>query len=88
MKKILFAIAFITMMIINANAQRDAFFSGYDYSNVYEPRLGGGLPTIPYGTHVGHLTGDVTAEVPLGTGLLIFTALGSGYALSKRKKKQ
>ena len=85
MKKILFAIAFVTMMTITANAQRDGFFSTYD--NMNDDRIGGGLPTIPYGSNVGGITGDVTAEVPLGSGLLVLTAFGAGYAVAKRKKK-
>ena len=87
MKKILFAIAFVTMMAITANAQRDGFFSSYNNSYLCEDRLSEGLPTLPYGANVGGLSGDVTAQVPLGTGLLVLTALGTGYAVAKRKKK-
>ena len=86
MKKIIFAISFVTMMVINANAQRDGFFSSYDNSYLYEDRLSEGLPTLPYGANVGGLSGDVTAQVPLGTGLLVLTALGAGYAVVKRKR--
>jgi hypothetical protein len=84
MKKILFAIAFVTMMTITASAQRDGFFSTYD--NLDEDRIFDGLPTIPYGTNVGGITGDVPAQVPLGTGLLVLTALGAGYTVAKRKR--
>ena len=86
MKKIIFAISFVTMMVINANAQRDGFFSSYNNSYLYEDRLSEGLPTLPYGANVGGLSGDVTAQVPLGTGLLVLTALGAGYAVVKRKR--
>ena len=82
MKKILFAIAFVTMMAFGANAQRDGFFSGYD--NLNEDR-NGGLPQIPYDGTIGVLSGDIPAQVPLGTGLLVLTALGAGYAVAKRK---
>ena len=57
MKKILFAIAFVTMMAANANAQIDGF------------------------------SGDINAPVPVGSGLLVLTALGAGYAVAKKKKK-
>ena len=87
MKKIIFAIAFVTMMTITANAQRDGFFSSYDNSYLYEDRLSEGLPTLPYGANVGGLSGDVTAEVPLGSGLLVLTAFGAVYAVAKRKKE-
>ena len=86
MKKIIFAISFVTMMVINANAQRDGFFSSYNNSYLYEDRLSECLPTLPYGANVGGLSGDVTAQVPLGTGLLVLTALGAGYAVVKRKR--
>ena len=86
MKKILFAISFVTMMTIGANAQRDGFFSGYD--NIDENRIGGGVPTIPYGANVGGITGDVPANTPLGSGLLILGALGAGYAVARRKREE
>ena len=86
MKKILFAIAFVTMMTIGANAQRDGFFSGYD--NIDENRFSGGVPTIPYSATVGNITGDVPANAPLGSGLLILTALGAGYAVAKIKREE
>ena len=86
MKKIIFAISFVTMMVINANAQRDGFFSSYTNSYLYEDRLSEGLPTLPYDANVGGLSGDVPAQVPLGTGLLVLTALGAGYAVARRKR--
>ena len=86
MKKILIAIAFVTMMTINANAQRDGFFSSYDNSYIYEDRIDGGLPQIPYDATIGVLSGDIPAQVPLGTGLLILTTLGAGYAVARRKR--
>ena len=87
MKKIIFAISFVTMMVINANAQRDGFFSSYNNSYLYEDRLSEGLPTLPYGANVGGISGDQNAIAPLGSGLLILTAMGAGYALTRRKKK-
>jgi hypothetical protein len=86
MKKILFAIAFVTMMAANANAQIDGFFSE---TNTFwdEYRIIGGLPQIPYDATIGVLSGDIPAPVPVGSGLLVLTALGAGYAVAKKKKK-
>ena len=80
MKKIIFAIAIVMTMGLTASAQRgmDGFFT-------YDDMSGGrnvDLPALP-NTGIGD-PGDVTA--PLGSGLLILTALGAGYAMSRRKK--
>lgn len=81
MKKILFAIAIVMMLGFTANAQRDGFFSNYDnYNRVDDPEN----PNIVFPS--GHdLTSD-TNGVPLGTGLLILTALGAGYAVARKKR--
>lgn len=86
MKKILFAIAFVIMMAVGANAQVDNFFSE---TNTFwdEYRIIGGLPQIPYDATIGVLSGDINAPVPVGSGLLLLTALGAGYAVAKKKKK-
>lgn len=85
MKKILFAIAIVLTIGLTANAQSDGFFrGGNDYS--YGNRDGDGLPRVPdYNQNNGDYTTDQPA--PLGTGLLIMTALGAGYAVAKRRKK-
>ena len=83
MKKILFAIALVMMMGLGASAQRgsDGFF-GNDYSSDRDMgnpnNLGLGLPS----DNIGSTTNE---SVPLGTGLLILTALGAGYALKKKQ---
>ena len=86
MKKILFAIAFVTMMTFSASAQIDGFFSA---DNMFwdEYRIVGGLPQIPYDATIGVLSGDIPAPVPVGSGLLVLTVLGAGYAVAKKKKK-
>ena len=82
MKKIFFAIAIIVMLAMTANAQRDGFFNNFDNND----------RTITPGETFddmnsimpGHgLTSD---PAPLGTGLLILTALGAGYAVARKKK--
>ena len=85
MKKILFAIAIVLMIGFTANAQRsgrDGFFNDWDdVSNGLDRTSIGDLPTLP--TSHG-ITDDVSA--PLGSGLLVLTALGAGYALTKKRK--
>ena len=82
MKKILLATAFIMMMVFGANAQgRDGFFSNYD--NGYGTRLGESLDIENPGGH-GLTTNQ---DTPLGSGLLVLTALGAGYAVARKRKK-
>ncbi|MCR5036584.1 MAG: hypothetical protein K6A73_04600 [Bacteroidales bacterium] len=84
MKKILFAIAIIMMLGMTANAQRDGFFGTWnndDYRGFGDDNPG---ISVPSGTTPGEYTGDQPA--PLGTGLLILTALGAGYAVARKKR--
>ena len=85
MKKILFAIAIVMMLGATANAQhgRDALFT---YDNIdrgtamSDPNDNGfALPGGPMGG-----SGDQSA--PLGSGLLVLTALGAGYAVARKKR--
>ena len=79
MKKILFAIAFVMMMVI-ANAQSDGFFKSNDggYSN--RETTGTGIMALPdHGA-------DTDQTAPLGSGMLILTAMGAGYAIARRRK--
>ena len=84
MKKILLAIAIVLTMTLSANAQIDSFI-GPDYGNDID-RTGDIMPLLPI-WGVGAYNGDQSAT-PLGSGLLIFTALGVGYAVKKRKDKR
>ena len=81
MKKILFAIAFV-MMVVIANAQSDGFFKSNDggYSN--RETTGTGIMALPdHGA-------DTDQTAPLGTGMLILTAMGAGYAITRRKREE
>lgn len=83
MKKILFAIAIVLMLGFTTNAQnRDGFFSNYDngYGNRdYDDALDIENP-------LGHgYTNNV--DTPLGSGLLIMTALGAGYVAIRKKRR-
>ena len=81
MKKILFTIAILVAMILGANAQgRDAFFSTWDEDDRDINPMVFALPN-----HFNEYNND--ANSPLGSGLLILTALGAGYAVSTRRKK-
>ena len=83
MKKILFAIALVLAMGFGAKAQiglTDAFFNDWAQSDMMRDLTLINLPT-DHG-----MTGDVSA--PLGSGLLVLTALGAGYAVARRKREE
>ena len=83
MKKILFTIAVILTLGFNANAQRtDAIVNDWGLGSNNEWRDAIAL-TLPTGA-LGGISGDVDA--PLGSGLLVLTALGAGYAFTRKKK--
>ena len=86
MKKILFAIAIVMMLGVTANAQkgRDTFFNwsdGVDYRG-----SGDALDNFPV---LPGLAQDPNQDVPapLGSGLLIMTALGAGYVAVRKKRR-
>ena len=83
MKKILFVIAIVVAMACNVNAQSDGFFKEGGMDN-YSGRSETPTPLIP-GTEPG-TTPDTNA--PLGSGLLILTTIGAGYAVMRRKKSR
>ncbi|MBP5643874.1 MAG: hypothetical protein J6X10_06580 [Bacteroidales bacterium] len=80
MKKLLFAIALIITMSLGANAQKDGFFgSNADNEDVYRNLEDGiALPNV-HGS-------SSDFDAPMGSGLLIMTALGAGYALRRKNK--
>ncbi|MBO7459913.1 MAG: hypothetical protein J6T53_03260 [Bacteroidales bacterium] len=81
MKKILLAIALVLTMGFGAKAQfglTDAFFNDWAQSDLMRTTTLINLPT-DHG-----ITEDVNA--PLGSGLLVLTALGAGYAVARRKR--
>ena len=81
MKKILFAIAIVLTIGFTANAQgRDGFFSSFD--NGYDNRGGVDDPAFAMPNHFQ--TNDYDA--PLGSGLIILSALGAGYAVYRKKR--
>ena len=89
MKKILFAIAFVMMMSAGAMAQ-DYFFKNYDNGYGNRGSWGDGDPgiVVPNGTDPGEYQGENNdPNAPLGSGLLVLTALGAGYAVYRRRNK-
>lgn len=84
MKKILLASALVITMTLSASAQSDGFFrGGNDYSGGREISSGT-LPMLPDGS-VGQYNADQPATAPIGSGLIILTALGAGYAMTKKR---
>ena len=85
MKKILFAIAIVLTISLTVNAQgRDSFFSEWSNDRGYVEDQGLGLPGASMITG-GQFGND--QDAPLGSGLLILTALGAGYAVARKKRK-
>ncbi len=80
MKKVFFTLVLMVAMSLAANAQ-DGFFQGEGGS--YD-RDGGSGSTPNIGLPVHNQGADQPA--PLGSGLLVLTAFGAGYALRKRNK--
>ena len=81
MKKILFAIAMVLMMGFGATAQyTDGFFSNdvYNRFDDDENAPGFSLPSSHFA--------DGNQNAPLGSGLLILTALGGAYAVARKKQ--
>ena len=79
MKKLLLTIAIVTTFGLTANAQRDAFFSWNDASN--ETYRAG--ENVNFALPQAH-GNDFDSTAPLGSGLLILGALGTGYAMKKK----
>ena len=91
MKKILLAAVLVLTVGLFASAQqrggRDGFFNdwsdvsnGLDEFDDFNNGLRGGGVNTP-----GHGNGDTPA--PLGSGLVVLTALGAGYAMAKKRKE-
>ena len=83
MKKILFTITLVMTMAFCANAQRDGFFNDWQYDDrtMSDVNNGLALPNTAIGSY------ENSSAVPLGSGLLILTALGGGYILIRKKQK-
>ena len=83
MKKILLVTALVLAIGLSASAQDGFFRGGYDDSGDRGTSISNTTPRLP-GDGVGANNDDQSA--PIGGGLLVLTALGAGYAVSRRKK--
>lgn len=82
MKKLLLTIAIIFVFSIVTNAQSDGYFAKDSKSgNSYRETENVDVPIFPS----SHGTTN-SIDAPLGSGLLILTALGCSYALTRRKQ--
>ncbi len=89
MKKVILSIALVLALGLGASAQRDGYFNDWNdvsnglenYNDFENGLIGTVLPGLP-----GHYGGDQPA--PLGSGLLILTALGAGYAVAKKRREE
>jgi len=85
MKKILLATAFLLVYCLGSNAQEgnDHFFNDWTPEertmshDIFLP-----LPNTELGSY------DNVNSTPLGSGLLILTALGGAYLVGRRKNKE
>ena len=86
MKKILFAIAIIMTIGFTANAQgrNDAFINDWDNDGFNRTSIDLGI-VLPSAINMG--TNDQDPGAPLGSGLLVLTALGAGYAVTRKRNK-
>lgn len=80
MKKILFAIALVFTLVIGANAQFDSFVPSWEDDNIRTiDNLIIELPSM-------HYMDENTPAAPLGSGILMLTALGGCYAAFRKRK--
>ena len=87
MKKILFAIAIVLTIGLAANAQgRDGFFSNYD-NGYYGNRGSDPGIVLPSSDPMSNTPTTHDPAAPLGSGLLVLTALGAGYAIYRKRNK-
>lgn len=85
MKKIVITILFVIMGCF-AFAQNDGFFG--NWSEGSSDRTSGGISAVTPGMPGTEIGDTNNASAPLGTGLIILTALGAGYTISKRCRQK
>ena len=85
MKNILLAIAFVFVMAFGVSAQGGKTDGFFNYNDNYNDRTSSGDMSIELPS--SHYTITDQDGAPLGSGLLILTALGAGYAVARKCKK-
>ena len=83
MKKILLTAALVMTMAFGASAQFDGFITSNGDGDSYSRDVT--MPLLPTGG-VGHDNGDQPATAPIGSGLIVLTALGMGYAVKRSRE--
>ena len=83
MKKILFAIALVFTLSV-ANAQTDGFF-GWNGNNEDMDRSS--ASGVDFNLPETHGTGNDYNSTPIGSGIVILTTLGAGYAVARKRKQ-
>ena len=83
MKKFLFSIALTITLGFTASAQfnNDGFFNNWDDN---EDRFSSG--DLSFVLPANHGFGEDTPSAPIGSGILVLTALGAGYAVARKRK--
>ena len=85
MKKILFAIAIVLTLGLTANAQEsDGFFRNWD--NSINRGFGDDDILDISNPGIGTFGASDNEQAPLGSGLLVLTALGAGYAVVRKRR--
>lgn len=84
MKKIIFAIAIVLTLGLTANAQQNDSFIHNDWDENNRNWDSGTLGIIMPALGIGDTS---NSQAPLGTGLLVLTALGAGYAVARKKRR-
>ena len=86
MKKILLAIVLVFTICLSVSAQADGFFND-DGGSGNNNRTAADDLNVPGGV-VGKIKDTNGYTEPLGSGLLIMTSLGAGYALIRSSKSR
>ena len=81
------AMAFGMLLPVTASAQSDGFFRGEGNYMNRDGGPSGDIVNQGFGDDGGNtVTNQSFGEAPVGSGLLILTAIGAGYAVLKKKK--
>lgn len=87
MKKILFVIAIVLTMTFGASAQTQSDWFVRDFEDIPRDEFGSTILPILITGGVGIWNDDQPAT-PLGSGLLVLTALGAGYVIRKYRNER
>ena len=83
MKKLIMTIAIVLGLSMTTFADGGGLFQrGADNTEMGQGNREGGLPGMP-----GH-GGTGNANAPLGTGILVLTAIGAAYLIGKKRRER